>query len=327
MAILQKGFRTYRATVWFRVTYLVVLGLLAAQLTILTASPLACLFVLLIPITTFIVPYWLGERKIRRFAVNAIPVFVIAILVAAAMSTQALISQGQPAPLHNEPSFRSAAGLNLSEGEVTPYRGAPPGPFTFRVKLTTAASSVPGNFNVSLNLTIIRGVGVTGRPSFAMAFDPANATSDTRDGVVFELTRDLDDSIYGFGFSVTDGRNWTEAGPDFGPLTASGWAYYGFFLYFTGLSLVFFSAFIVYYTLLFLWWFTLRSREVRAKYGIPGVRGAPARGPGSGKDLGTGDATKGPKAVKAAGFTCTNCGADVSAGDTKCPKCGATFED
>lgn len=313
---------------WFRVTYLVVLGLLVAQLSLLTASPLSCLFVLLIPVTTFIVPYWLGERKIRRFLVNALPVFVIAIFVAAAMSTQALVSQDQPSALHNEPAFRSAQGLNLSEGIVTPYRAPPPGPFTFRVKLTTTASSLPGNFSVFLNLTVIRGVSVVERPSFNMTVHPTNATSNTRTGVWYELQQNLSDAIYGFAFSVTDRRNnWTEAGPDFGPLTASGWSYYGFFLYFTGLSLVFVLAFVFYYTFVFLWWFSARSREMRAKYGLPGGRGAAARGTEGGKDLKTEGSISTPTAGKAAAFTCTNCGADVSEDDAKCPKCGAAFED
>jgi hypothetical protein len=329
--LLRELFQKYRTTVWFRVTYLVVLGLLVAQLSILTVSAVACLVLLLMPITTFIVPYWLGERKLRRFAVNALPVFAIAILVAAAMSTQALLSQDQTAPLRNDPAFLSEGGLNLTDGNVTPYRGPPPGPFTFRVRLTTTASSLPENFSVFLNLTVIQGVppALFERPSYNMTVDPVNATSDTRGGVWYEVQRDLTDSIYGFAFSVTDRRgNWTTAGPDFGPLTASGWTYYGFFLYFTALSLVFLAAFGLYYSIVFLWWYTTRAREARAKYGLPaGRRGSRVTGAKGPEIFKTEAATGLPKAGKATAFTCTNCGADVSETDVKCPKCGATFED
>jgi hypothetical protein len=337
LATLWKWFLRYRATVWFRVTYLIVLGLLLAQLSIYAFSGLACLILLLMPITTFIVPYSLGERKLRRLAVNAIPVFTIAILVAAAMSTQALLDQEQASPLHNDPTSPSAPGLNLTNGTVNPYR--PPGPYTFRVKLTTAASAAPANFSVFLNLTVIRGLTVSERPSYNMTVDPANASADTRDGVWYEVQRDLTDSIHGFAFSVTDHRgNWTIAGPDLGPLTASGWAYYGLFLYLfspfglTDLSVIFLFAIVVYYMVVFLWWYSIRAREMRAKYGL---RAGPRGGQVGGQAGGTTGAEKRkpeeeaerPKAGKATVFTCTNCGADVSEADAKCPKCGATFED
>ena len=313
--------------VWFRVTYLVLLGVLVAQLYLFTASALACIVLLLMPISVFIVPYWLGERKVRNFGANALVVFSIAILVGAAMSTQALLSQDEAIPLRSIPGFLSDPTMQLSNGTVSPYRAPPPGPFTFRVKLTTPSNGTPADFLVFLNLTIVTGLSGFERPPYQMAFSPGNGSANnTIDGSWYETRLDLTDSIYGYAFSARNiVDNWTSAGPDFGPLTASGWTFYGFFVYFTALSGVMVVAFIFYYAIVFLWWYTARARKARGPL-KKGSTDIPKRAHATTADSDTkGDA--GAKAAKAAAFTCTNCGADVGEADDKCPKCGAAFED
>jgi len=321
LASLRTLFQKYRKTVWFRVAYLVLLGVLVAQLYLLTASALACVVLLLMPVTVFIVPYWLGERKMRNFGANALLVFSIAILVGGAMSTQALLSQDEAIPLRSIPGFLSDPTMQLSNGTVSPYRAPPPGPFTFRVKLTTPVNGTPADFIVFLNLTIVTGLSGFERPPYQMTYSPVNGSANnTIDGSWYETRLNLTDSIYGYAFSARNlVGNWTNAGPDFGPLTASGWTFYGFFVYFTALSGVMVVAFIFYYAIVFLWWYTVRARKARGprKTGpldLPKPRPATTGDPGA-------------KAGKAAAFTCTNCGADVSEVDDKCRKCGATFED
>jgi hypothetical protein len=321
LASLRTLFQKYRKTMWFRVTYLVLLGVLVAQLYLLTASPLACLVLLLMPITAFVVPYWLGERKMRNFAANALVVFSLAILVGAAMSTQALLSQDHAIPLESIPGFGSDPTMRLSNGTVSPYRGLPPGPFTFRVNLTTIANDTYDNYTVFLNLTIVTGFSGFERPFYEMAYSPGSGSSTNPiNGSWFETRLNLTDSIYGYAFSVRNpAGNWTNAGPDFGPLAASGWTFYGFFVYFTALSGVMVIAFVFYYAILFLWWYTVRAREARGPRKtdapeIPKTRPTPTK-----------DSVA--KAGKAAAFTCTNCGADVGEADDKCPRCGATFDE
>ena len=77
LAALGKRFQQFRKTPWFRITYLVLLGVIVSELYLLALSPLACVIILLIPVSIFVVPYWLGERKMTRFALNALVVFVI----------------------------------------------------------------------------------------------------------------------------------------------------------------------------------------------------------------------------------------------------------
>ena len=320
LASLRTTFQKFRKTPWFRVTYLILLGLIVAQLYLLTASAIACVVILLMPVLAFVVPYWLGERKPRRLAVNALPIFLVAILIAGAMSTQALLAQDRAVPIQSFPNFRSSPTMALSNGTVTPYRGDPSQPFTFRVKLTTTVDGAPPeNFTVYLNLTIITGLTAFDRPSHPMVYSPGNGSSNnTKNGTWYVAQENLTDSIYGYGFAVKDqGSNWTAAGPDFGPLTAPGTTFYGFFLYVTAFSMI--LPFTFYFVILFMWWYTVRARQTRARttggeVDIPKEKTKPKP-------------ARDEKAAKATAFTCTNCGADVGETDEKCPKCGAVFEE
>jgi hypothetical protein len=330
LAAFKTWFQKFRGTLWFRITYLVLLGVIVGELYVLTLSSIACLALLLMPVSLFVVPYWLGERKLRRFGANLLVVMFIAVLLAAAMSTQALLAQAAPPPLVSVPGFDSDPTMILANGTVTPYRAPPSTPFTFRVKLTTTVDGTPSQYNVSLNLTTITGLTGVDRHSYPMQYSPENGSSNnTRNGTWYATTRPLPEAIYGFGFAVRNpSSNWTSAGIDLGPLTASGWTFFGFFVYATALSQVTILAVIAYFAILFLWWFTIRQREARAKALAragespkTAAKETPKESPKS-----TTSSTGG-KAGKVAAFTCTNCGADVDETDLKCPKCGAAFED
>src|SRR5437667_12520895 len=95
LASVKKWFQKFRATRWFRITYLVLLGAVVAQLYVLSRSALACLVILLIPISIFVVPYWLGERKLTRFDATALVVVLVAILLAIAIATHDLLPERQ----------------------------------------------------------------------------------------------------------------------------------------------------------------------------------------------------------------------------------------
>jgi hypothetical protein len=324
LTFLRTWLLKFRGTLWFRITYLVLLGIIVAQLYLFTASAIACLIILLIPVLVFVIPYWLGERKIRRFAGNGALVFTIAILVAAAMPTQAILAQSEAVPLRSFPDFRSAPGLNLTNGTVQPYRGVPGQTFTFRVNLTTAGNGTPDAFNVTLNLTAVDGFAFT-PTSYPMAYSPGPISSqNTRNGTWYERNVTLGGSIYIYGFSVSDqGRNWTETVSDAGPIIASGWSFYAFFLYYlVAVQGGFPAELVLYLGIIFLWWYMTRARERVMRAGRPAAK--PETPPTKPERK---EATEGTKAAKAPAFTCTNCGADVSASDQKCPSCGAAFED
>lgn len=317
MSYIRNLFQSFRKTVWFRIFYLVILGVLVSQLFALTASALACLIIFLMPISVFFIPYYFGERRVKALALNAVPVFVLATLLAGATATQGLVSQTDATPLG---SLGGSPGspVTLSDGTVSPYRGAPGQTFTFRVNLTTAEDGTPEDYDVYLNLTTVE--GTSARPqSFEMLYSPDPPSSNnTRNGTWYEWTLSLGDSIYGYAFSARDpDSNWTFTSADFGPITASAWAFYGFALYFTMFSMIIPFAF--YYLILFMWWYSGRSRQMRQRV-LESRRAAASESKEPEK-------TSREKAAKAAAFTCTNCGTDVSESDTKCPKCGVVFEE
>ena len=173
---LVKLFRAFRKTRWFRVTYIVLLGLVVSLMYFLATSALTCLVVILMPLIVFLFPYWFGERKVRRLAVNALPVFLIAILVATAIGTQMLVSENQAIPRQSFPDGGSSPTMALSNGTVDPYRANPSATFTFQVKLTTTVNATPDNYTVWLNLTIISGISFVDQPPVQMTPSPGNAT-------------------------------------------------------------------------------------------------------------------------------------------------------
>ncbi len=325
---LVNLFRTFRKTRWFRVTYIVLLGLVVSLMYFLATSALTCLVVILMPLIVFLFPYWFGERKVRRLAVNALPVFLIAILVATAIGTQMLVSENQAIPRQSFPDGGSSPTMALSNGTVDPYRADPSATFTFQVKLTTTVNATPDNYTVWLNLTIISGISFVDQPPVQMTPSPGNATRNPRNGTWYQSQQSLTDAIYVYGFAVTDNittpLNWTVSNVDFGPLTAPWGAFYALILYFTGTSMLLPLTF--YYLILFLWWYTARTRELRTRE-LGKTPEIPKEKPGT-KEEPSGKPKSAPseKAAKAAVYTCTNCGADVGEDDEKCPKCGAVFE-
>ena len=314
----------FRKTPWFRVAYLVLLGVIVAYLLPFTAGGLGCLVIFVAPLAVFLVPYYLGERTVKRFLLNALPVILIAVLVGGALSSQVLLSQADAIPLASAPGSFASETMALSNGTVVPYHADPPQAFTFRVKLTTMVNATPGSFSVFMNLTTISGLASYVTSSYNMSFSPGPGSSNnTYLGTWYEYTTlNLSSQIYGYGFSVWDeDSNWTLTNLDFGPLAAPAANFYGLFVYFTAFSMI--LPFTFYYVIVFMWWYTVRARATRTR-----MLGAQPQIPKETPKTRTEDPgpLKSEKASKAAAFTCTNCGADVDESDEKCPKCGAVFE-
>jgi len=317
-------FLRFRKTPWFRVVYLVLLGVIVAYLLPFTAGGLGCLVIIVVPLAVFLVPYYLSERSVKRFALNALPVILIAVLVGGALSTNVLLSQADAVPLASTPGPFMSPTMALTNGTVVPYHADPPSEFTFRVELTTTVVRTPGNFSVFMNLTTITGLVAYATSDHPMNFSAGpDSFSNTSMGTWYETRVNLSGQIYGYGFSVWDkDRNWTFTNLDFGPLAAPVANFYGLFVYFTAFSMI--LPFTFYYVILFMWWYTVRARAQRTR-----TLGAEAEIPKEKPKPKTEEAgpPTGEKAAKAAAFTCTNCGADVDENDVKCPKCGAIFEE
>ncbi len=318
---LLKWFTKFRRTVYFRIVYLVVLGVIVAELfpIIFGNAATACLGLLLMPAAVFVVPYYFGERKTKNLALNGIPVFIIAMLLVSAFQTQA---STDPTPFvltdGNSPTTNNTSlpPLSLWEGTVTPFKATPPADFTFKVRLKTNGVNMT-NVTVYLNLTTVQ--GFSGYPSnFTM-----QPSQNTTNGTWFSVITRLNPGIYEFGFSARDNRgNFTRTVTPLGPITGGFFDYYILWAYLSALYLA--IPFSFYYVIVFMFWYTARMRKMRARMIDVGVKGKGAK---KDEEEAKPKPTPGGKAAKVTAFTCTNCGADVEETDDKCPKCGAVFED
>ena len=342
---LGKLVLRFRQSHYFRPLYLVVLGLVVTGLFAFTGGSqvTACLGILLIPTAVLVLPYWLGERDLKNFAINALPVFVIALVLIAALQTNAMLTQGPPALTSGvDPATRNAdlPHFTFWNGSVDPYRGSPDQVYTFHVRLkvinATGAVVAPlANLTVSTNITeydAFLGSTLTAVP---MHPDPDPAYNDTSNGTWYTAQQAIPGGVHGFWFWVNDTNpsNSITSGFVLEPLNAPTQDYYAFWTVYTLFDLIFPVSF--YFIILFMYWYTVRMRRMRERM-MDRARGekldlkkGPAKGVEAREDKvaeASSEAATG-KSKKVAAFTCTNCGADVTEEDEKCPKCGAVFED
>lgn len=340
---ILKQLEKFRKTEYFNILILVVLGLVAVGLYSLQQAGEAgvCLAILLTPISLFAIPYWLGERRMKRLALNFIPVFVIAVLLIAAFQTQAVMGQGPPILSSGVPPSTPNANLpplSLWNGTVKPF-AAPSAnqTYEFHVRLKGLGAGNASRTHVFVNLTRI--VGLSEVPAaYAMGVDTSPAYNNTSNGTWYVLWQPLQPAVYGFWFFANDTRgNQTYSSVVLGPLVAPWGDWYGVWLVSSLEYMVYPGSF--YFVILFMYWYTGRTRKMRERM-IESRRGEKLglkKGPADGAAAGEATPSEAAKAEapapprdrprKAAAFTCTNCGADVSEEDTKCPKCGAVFED
>jgi len=308
---LRKKLQPFLQTRWFRILYLVVVGLILVALFPLVLGPAACLVLFLMPAVMFVIPYWFGERRGLNLLVNGVAMFAVASLVLAAVQAQGVLGIQSV-----ELSSISIPGvdpvLSLSNGTVTPFHASPPANVTFRVRLSWQGNATPADFLVWTNLTAVVGLSPQTPRSIPMqAALPANGTANE---TWYSANVELDGSIFLFGFVATRmSQNWTFTPLEFGPITASGASFYVLFLYLAVQFLL--LPLLIYFSILFMWWYTHRLRETRQRM----YREREAKMSEAG--------ALSEKPSPPLGFTCTNCGADVAADAVKCPKCGASFED
>lgn len=311
---LRDRLRALGTRAWFRVVYLALLAVFVSfMFTFFGFGVSFCLAFVTVALAMFAVPYWFGERKVLRYAANGLVIFVIALLVSAALQTQLVLS-ADPIELNSIAGPGQDPTMTLQNGTVSPFHTTGSPAFTYRVRLVTTASGSPQNFSVWLNVTIVTGFSVA-TTSFPMVPDLSSGSNDTRSGTWFVNQTTLGPNVYGSGFAVQriSNSNWTSTPVILMPIVAPGTTFFGFYVLYTTPLLALTLGF--YLLLVLMWWYMGRARRLRSAP-TPAQTGpspVPAAGPS--------------RASKSSAFSCTNCGADVSEDAKKCPKCGAVFED
>ncbi len=346
LAGIQKKLQSFRGTIWFDAVVLVILGLIAVGLYSLTTAGSVgiCLGILLTPVSMFVIPYWLGERRLKRYALNFVPVFAIAVVLIAALSTQAVMAQGPPqlssGELPNVPNSQLPP-LTFWNGTAVPFNApSANGSYRFEVRLKNIGATNVSQTRVWANVTEI--VGLSQNPSsYAMAVDTGTRNANTTNGTWYVAWVPLPPSVYGFYFYANraTGNQTTDTYSSvvLGPMIAPWTSWYSVWLISSMEYMIYPGSF--YFVLLFMYWYTVRTRKLRARM-IESARkdqldlDKDIKKEGA-KDAAAAEADQTPEAKavaegrtkKAAAFTCTNCGADVTEDETKCPKCGAVFEE
>ncbi len=289
---VRSRWTKFRSTPYFRAIYLVLVAGIAAFVRILDFSTgIVCFSVVLIPILGLLVPHWFGERRVKHHALNGLVILILVPLLFAAIVTPSFTGQDQFV------LSRDGERGSLSEGRVTPYRTAQAGAtdFNFTIFLTSDDANAA---NFAVHVIVLSFVDFAVKEANVTMAAAGDGTFG--DGEPFFANVPLGPFAHSYFFQVLDGSEViveTLGVP--GPFNGNYGTYYTLWWY----SGVFSMAFIMagFYLLLLVYWWTRKAREVR------GARGPRKRDEGGGE------------------YTCTNCGADVSETDTKCPNCGAAF--
>jgi len=302
----------FRKTVYFRVFYLLLLSALIAFLLNLGA---VCIFLLIIPILMVAIPYWFGERSFKNHAINGLVVIPLSALFFSLIFTPALLSQTQePQSVDcpdnyspTAPRCYAATGpdVHLARGQVSPFKAAEGAAFNFTVNMT---SSSPQTSAMTVRVQMLDFVDLRFDARFIGLARDLREDGNFSNGESFYVETTLPAVFhFGFNFQVVQIVNTTErvVAQTFGnggPMNASYGTVFGYSFYqaIVGMVIIGFG----FYVVLLIYWWTRKAREVRGAAAPP----------------------KGKRAEGGGEFTCTNCGADVSEDDAKCPKCGAEFE-
>jgi hypothetical protein len=228
-----------------------------------------------------------------------------------------------------EPAVGTSDDLILRNGTISPFTGDDSTTYTFHLEI-----------HAQDNHTTISGVNVSivGIQFPSGVLLNKSMTLDSHDSSTnisyYSLSTTVSRPVNQFVFWAKVNGSWevaTDHRADgeyilWGPIFDDGWAI-GLALFPIGLLNVYGTSYIVFALLVFMVWWTRRAREMRVKAYEKAM---------SERDKETSDVKKDdakvPSLAKAMGvesdgsFVCSECGADVPAEATVCPKCGEKFD-
>jgi len=124
--------KQFLKTPYFWVLSLVLLSVLCSFILIY----MGCFAYIFIPIFMFAVPFWLREKRMKRFLLNGIIVGILMVFIADVVYTSAVLG-----PDFEKLPDRTQGAITLSQGSVSPYKASGSTDFNFSVvyKNTTPA--------------------------------------------------------------------------------------------------------------------------------------------------------------------------------------------
>ncbi|MFQ6059855.1 MAG: hypothetical protein ACE5KV_00970 [Thermoplasmata archaeon] len=282
-----------------------------------------CLFIFFVVFASMAVPYYLGMREPRKFAILGFFILILNSLSFGAISTQRAYDYSNYyasyAPMNALVAPQESSFLNLSEGKVTPTIGDADTEFRFTVLYRNEYGIPPNYVSVVVSDSLRAGLG----REVPYIMDPINASdADYVHGVLYEVRTTLPNRMdpryielpnHYFSFVAEDGNqsllNTT--------LFMNGQYFYGYgpmnapvmdaFLpnLAWGFANMLWTISLFYLVVLMYWWLG-RARERSEMWR---------------------QRMEAMQKEEEAEFECDRCGSDVPADAERCPRCGAVFEE
>jgi hypothetical protein len=294
---LQKRLNSikYSQVVWTALVLVADIGLMAA--TIATYDQmLRMALIVLAALVTLLIPYFFGEKSIKKIAITGVVVVLISGGVFGNLYLMDIYDRPFP-PAYTDNEL-------LMDGSVTPYSQAGASEFHLEV---TYRGDLPDS-NVSVRLTIIdMTADVDDTPiinNTPMA--PKAGESLTGTPRVYETDVTLPPSMYEHYFHLYENEsdNWTAAWATTGPMNAPFSDYQGAMIMY-GVMTIFLQVGMLFLIGLLMYWWLRKGKIEREKWKAELNEAKPKKG----------------------GFKCTECGAEVGDDDKFCPKCGVKFDE
>lgn len=315
-----KGFQAkVNETKWGFLFYLIPIVLISTFFYLVSG----CFFILLVPLSALAIPYYLGFKGPKRFAILGIFILVVNSFAFAAVSTQRAYDYSdyyatfESMARHVEPQY---AGANLSQGVVSPKSGDANTEFTFTVVYENENNLPPAFVRVIVADRPVE----NGSKTITFTMSPTDS-SDTNytNGAEFQIRTTLPASQpigypewpnHFFFFETEDtGGTFSDTGFEnedftsygFGPMNANVFDQYWHSTVLAFNNMLFVIA--LYFMGVGMYWWLGKARQ-RSSQWQERV-----------------DAMK--EKEELAEFECDRCGADVPEIADKCPHCGASFDE
>lgn len=284
---------------------------------LLLAYMLESCLVTIIPPFLMLVVFWMFDiKRVKMLAVAGLAACAVMMVVEAAFFVD-VYTDFEPSTAYSDDE-----GMILRDGSVTPVRGDASTLFNYTVDVHTNDTAEIYSIHV-----LIIGLSDYRNESMSVAYTEDNVTR-----YYYETT--VDESINQFVFwGEVNGTWYLASGYDdgktigvMGPVYSDTWEVAKPLLWYSAIQ-AFVQFFAIYMLLVAMIWWTRRARRMREKAlekWETKRKEAAAEAPK--------DEAKVPSLAKAMGleeddtFVCSECGADVPADATSCPKCGEKFD-
>jgi ribosomal protein L40E len=283
----------------------------------------SCFFVILVPLSAVLIPYYLGFRGPKRFAFFGVFVLLVNSMAFGAISTHRAYDYAnywgsfEPWDPYIDPQ-NSTDGV-LSQGVFSPKSGGADTEFTFSVLYTDPNNMPPLYVHAVISDDLLAGEG----NEIALNMTPVDPSdTDFTDGVLYEASTTLptefavafpefpnhfhyyESDSTSLGYYTTAFTNEDVVSYGLGPMNAGFGEVYWLNLIWAFYNMLFVIA-LFYLGVAMYWWLSkARSRASQWQERMETM-----------------------KKEEYVEFECDRCGADVPEHVEKCPKCGAVFDE